>query len=782
MLKKTLFKKRSVIFTWLISYLLVLAVPVVITAVTYINTVKTVEKEINNYNTLLLKRIQQQMDGVLSSTERLSYEINFNARVNKLLQASGTFMDVPPYTLYEVVRDLGMYKIPSRYIDNFYIYFKNTDTVVSSINGLDSKSYYNIYVESTGYPYEQWKDLISGTYKGEYIPVHYEDIRGHEVRTVSYALTIPLGSDGKNTANVVIMLDETRFQDDIKDMGILNKGRLLIIDKDNKVIASSSMDKGFDSFKYEDLNSRSGLIHEQVEGEKVVISYITSDVAKWKYIVVIPNSAFWEQAEYIRRLTVLSLLICLVVGGFITFFSLRRNYNPIKQLIQVLEKYEGMNFDSKNNEYSFIQEVIDKVHTEKEKVDKLLVQQNKVLRAAFLTRLLKGKEVGKIPIQESLLLHDIKLKSQHFAVMVFYIDDFSKIFSSEADDKDSVAAVENLKLVQFIMTNVIEELAGQQNQGFMADVDDMMACIINFDEELVPQAKEEMVRIAGEAQSFLKENFNIDFMVSTSNVHETTMGISEAYYEAVQAMEYKRLLGIEHVVHYGDIKEEENEYYYPHELERRLISSIRAGNFSKSKAVFDEIFQNGFTQSMLSVEISKCLMFNTVNMMIRSLAEVSSSESADFVDKSKPVEKLLRCESTNEIKNEMLKILKVYCQRVDGLYNSKNKNDENQWKYRVEGYVQENYYDENMSVTAIAEVFDVHPVYLSRVFREQSGENLLDYINRVRIEKAKELVKEQSYTLEELSKAVGYNNTKTFTRAFKKYEGTTPGKFKDMLN
>ena len=65
------------------------------------------------------------------------------------------------------------------------------------------------------------------------------------------------------------------------------------------------------------------------------------------------------------------------------------------------------------------------------------------------------------------------------------------------------------------------------------------------------------------------------------------------------------------------------------------------------------------------------------------------------------------------------------------------------------------------------------------------GENFKEYLNIYRIKKAKEIIKQNNYvTVKELSAMVGFNNSDTFIRVFKRYEGTSPGqylskKFKD---
>ena len=111
---------------------------------------------------------------------------------------------------------------------------------------------------------------------------------------------------------------------------------------------------------------------------------------------------------------------------------------------------------------------------------------------------------------------------------------------------------------------------------------------------------------------------------------------------------------------------------------------------------------------------------------------------------------------------------------------SAGQQGENWVKKDVLPYVAENYANINLSVASIAEHFGVHPVYLSRLFKAQIGEGLLDYITAFRIERAKEILRDSRLTIEEAAARVGYTNARTFSRAFKKVTGMTPGKFRSL--
>jgi YesN/AraC family two-component response regulator len=86
----------------------------------------------------------------------------------------------------------------------------------------------------------------------------------------------------------------------------------------------------------------------------------------------------------------------------------------------------------------------------------------------------------------------------------------------------------------------------------------------------------------------------------------------------------------------------------------------------------------------------------------------------------------------------------------------------------------------NLNVNAIGEHFELKGSYLSKLFKNQTGEGLLDCIHKCRIRQAKEMIEHKQESITEISRLVGYNDAATFIRVFKKYEGITPGKYKEI--
>ncbi len=99
---------------------------------------------------------------------------------------------------------------------------------------------------------------------------------------------------------------------------------------------------------------------------------------------------------------------------------------------------------------------------------------------------------------------------------------------------------------------------------------------------------------------------------------------------------------------------------------------------------------------------------------------------------------------------------------------------------KVEQYISDNLKEE-LDLEKTAAKFNLSSYYFSRSFKEALGYNFSDYINMLRIKRAKEMLKAETLSIKEVGYSVGYSDPNYFSKVFKKYEGVTPTEFKAKL-
>lgn len=205
-------------------------------------------------------------------------------------------------------------------------------------------------------------------------------------------------------------------------------------------------------------------------------------------------------------------------------------------------------------------------------------------------------------------------------------------------------------------------------------------------------------------------------------------------------------------------------------LERSIIFSIRSAN-SESISTLVEKFLNDIKHNNLSPDVMKqeCLRLIYLGLEVVKETGVEYTWKKDnyipHVELEKlnsldAIEKWLKCHFM-----EMLDWMKVL--------RSKQKHISVQ---KACAYIDKNF-SKDISLEEVASIVQMNPSYFSILFKEEVGLTYIKYITKIRIEKAKVMLKEGK-SVAEVSEEVGYFNHRYFSELFKKMTGLTPGQFK----
>ena len=95
-------------------------------------------------------------------------------------------------------------------------------------------------------------------------------------------------------------------------------------------------------------------------------------------------------------------------------------------------------------------------------------------------------------------------------------------------------------------------------------------------------------------------------------------------------------------------------------------------------------------------------------------------------------------------------------------------------------YIEANY-TKNITLDDLSMAVNISSYYLSRIFKENTGENFIDYLTRLRIERAKELLSTTQYSMKEIGVMSGYPDPNYFSKTFKKNVGVTPTEYREGM-
>jgi len=751
-------KFNSVLFKWVISYTCLILIAVFVLILSYNTSVNIIKNEIIASNNYMLKQAQKNIDDILSDADSILSIVSYNQRVREIAVSDGRLDEHNLYVLNSITQDLvGL----QGNIEDFFIYFEHIDEAVTPRNVLSMDLIFKTYFSDVDISFLDWKDIITSDGRRELITLNKKN--GGKLYLVVSKSAFVLNFGRSNTSCVVI-IDENILNEQGNEIKEINSSDILLTDKKGNVISSNDKIDIPSNWEAADENGT-------LTSNEYVFSKIESEVLNIDYVSVIAGSVFWEKLNYVMTLNIIGVIILILFGGILTFYFIHRNYDPINSLVKTIKHYrKGTETDI--NEYDIIKNSFNEIFSEKELLTQALESRETMARRFFLSKLLLGDLEKNFPIYEAFSKYNLDFNAENYAVALFNISHDILLFSEEDIDND-----EREKLIGFIMANVFDELSQEKYYGIMTKIFDHYALIINLPDSISSHnANAEIQSICEKGQEFIKNNFEISFSYTVGGLYKGESAISEAYNKAYEIMQYNIVMGTMGKIIFSEDMPEislSNDYYYSVKQENALINFVKAGDISGSRLIIDEIFEkNGEFNSPASI---KYLTLDIVTTMLKVIRD-NNMESRELLNDLDPLGSLNKCESISDIKKMTYTLADEFCN-----ISVMRQKETNELQSKVIRYINKNYANFDLSVSMVADFCELHPAYLSRVYKERAGEGILERINMVRVEKAKELLLEADKSINDISSSVGYINAKSFARIFKKYFGVTPMQYRENM-
>lgn len=220
------------------------------------------------------------------------------------------------------------------------------------------------------------------------------------------------------------------------------------------------------------------------------------------------------------------------------------------------------------------------------------------------------------------------------------------------------------------------------------------------------------------------------------------------------------------------IRSGEGDRRHIEEQKKLLMSNISMGNIVTAQKLFHSILEEleGFSITERNNETVSLLA--TMNDVIREVNEKLHQSLQPYFNYAA----LVSMKSLEEIAG--------YCDRIfDRIKMAEEKKeyyDTNSLITKAKGYIQENIY-RDISQEEIADRLFICPAYLSRLFKKQTGENFTQYVTRIKMDKAIELLKDPRYKTYQVSEALGYKTPRYFSRLFRLQTGMNPSEYRGKV-
>ncbi|MDF2803173.1 MAG: response regulator [Anaerocolumna sp.] len=266
-----------------------------------------------------------------------------------------------------------------------------------------------------------------------------------------------------------------------------------------------------------------------------------------------------------------------------------------------------------------------------------------------------------------------------------------------------------------------------------------------------------------------------DIYVGIGRHHTSISDAKKSYQEALYALSIltgdKEEEGINQLLHVDDILEkvEYTESDYERQIEEEIYTRVVEKDITRVQIAFESIYNRMSSDVNMSFPSVK-------NRMIGLVMGFGTRWENVIGDYYEVLKRIINAGD----RDTLYQICKQFIQEALDKIASGRQNKVNSIIEKANKYIEENY-DKDLPLEEVAREVNLSPYYFSRFYKEESGINFSDKIVNVRIDKAKELLRKEEYSVKDVCYMVGYMEPNYFSKIFKKVTGVTASEYKKMF-
>jgi two-component system response regulator YesN len=296
------------------------------------------------------------------------------------------------------------------------------------------------------------------------------------------------------------------------------------------------------------------------------------------------------------------------------------------------------------------------------------------------------------------------------------------------------------------------------------------AALLNTDKTI-----ETIIQAADQVKRNIK---NLLGTTITIVIGRSVTGLSEihaAYLETLEAVKKRVVLGSDSIIICDQIMNSNAERFLVSTInDKQLFDYVRSNNVEEVIKVLERLISTAQRDPNYPGEDIINLFYSVLGQSVRTVIEKGWSLSEIFDEKSELYRELIDNENIYDMSAWLFTILRKMSHFMLDKKESKNKTV----IQIILAYMRENY-PKDITLNYMAEKVYLSPSYLSKIFKELTGKNFLEYLTEIRIEASKLLLKESNYKITKINEQVNLGNVQNFIRIFKKHEGITPGQYRE---
>jgi len=543
---------------------------------------------------------------------------------------------------------------------------------------------------------------------------------------------------------------------------------LCILNPSNHVIlCADTQNWTSDEFDFITQVQQSGYLEKTDEsGQAANIFIYKSPFSEWTYVYEVP--IFERSPINIQALGyfIPFMLVFLIVGISFSFGIAHRIHRPVRALVESITQANQTDLTVARDEFDYLGKAFNDAIFQQETLSDMVSQVTPAILDRFFLSLLQENASYEYL---TCTLNAIESK--------FQINDYYAVFCVSVLE-ESIADQPNYESDLYLISamNIIRNTLQSQKTVLFHVVspgENNIAVILEFpdtaaiaDIELHANQIENAIRKGSENMPYV-------LLIKRGAVYKEIRLVKDSYKEAREGISRLQYYG-EHVQDFGETTQDPIEGGHI-DLKKEVstrIKHIGSTNVQRIQTYIHTVIQS-IVESNAAKEDIRRNCKSIIDLFVESMVYYRLEYEPGLYEINEQFAKL---ETLIEISNYTF----AFCKNAIALIDEHKKTNAYRYIERTKEFVADNYDDSALTLNTVSDYAGISAPYLSKLFREVTNENFLDYLNSYRVKQAQLLLTNTDSPVKDIGFKVGFSTVTTFFRVFKKKTGITPGQFRDQ--
>ncbi|WP_127586722.1 AraC family transcriptional regulator [Paenibacillus koleovorans] len=763
-------KKSWILVSFLLPYMIAFTFPLLVSVAIYYKQLRSIESDYQQTNLQMLEQYSGYMDARIREMNSIIKQVSGDPIIDSLLSSTKTFDSGDlTYTVRQSLDKMSLYKGTTQFFTDFGVYNKNNGILITSDTAYTNlREEYGELLQYGDLNYNQFKNLLDGTHRSGFMPAASYTHGINQEDVLIYVDSIPKSSI--NPKGCIYFLIPIKDIHSIFSKLLINNGSFAsILDQNGAVLDTWPKDSKLDAETtlsiHKAMMGKTGMNDMKVGNQRMLVYSVYSQGNGLTYVSVLPYSTVVNRVLYIKNIILGITTLLILLGLIMSVVLSRRNSKPLLSIIRAVERL-GIGSSNKSMGLRQLEGSVMALVSNNEELRSRIDQQLPILQYAFFSKLFSNEIFTDSELEAYISRLKLPIHKGHYVALLIYLNgDTGHITELE---------LKQLQAVKLIMNDMINQM---DNLVYIHD-SDLNKVIAVFNGPADPDdwqptgawmqyLENSIGEIAKELRKQTRNKLLAAGGIPVRSLSEIGLSLSAAR-QALTYLDPKQV-----IVWYQDIKIRLF-FYYPLELETRIINLVYSGVYKGIATVLDELYDANFSEKQLSEHAYKQLIFDmlgTVNKLIHN-SKINEEKVKSVMTIIIDIQVSPTVSEAWEKFHEMYRILSAYF-----LSSQLGRHDE--LISKAKNFLLLNYSDPQLNIQSVAEFIGISTEYFSQLFKEKTGEYYSDYLETCRINHAVSLL-ERGDRVEEVAAKVGYNSATAFRRAFKRHTGVNPTSFRKI--